>query len=417
MRGPAAPPCTERRPRQLVEEGSSSGSLRVVLCDYGAGVAHADPLAAPPMTAPVQALDVFVALLSEVEAAEPTDAFYSRLCEATCRLTAMRRAVILLYDDDRREVRAVGSHGVPLDLFEHAHVTPASAQITRRSLEEDRVVEVTEQFERELPERFLPLLEDGLLTCTPMAAGGRWYGVILADRAPEGGPLTEPQRHTLWTLGKVCALAAAARIATHQRERAIKLSERLDLARDVHDRVIQRLFGVSLALSAESLDGGARERCLSELQGALGDLRAVMQRPPEPQTRAVAGLSLLDVLERLKDRHRGVDLTLVDGAEIAVPKALERVAVTVLVEAVRNALKHARPTRIDVRLAEPDGAFVLEVVNDGMEGGRGPHPRGRTGMGLRLAAFEALEHGGIVEFGAVGEDAWRVRLAVPHGER
>ena len=47
-------------------------------------------------------------LLSEVEAGEPADDFYSRLCEATCRLTSMRRAVIFLYDDERRQVRAVG---------------------------------------------------------------------------------------------------------------------------------------------------------------------------------------------------------------------------------------------------------------------------------------------------------------------
>jgi len=368
--------------------------------------------AASPLTAPVQALDLFVTLLSEVEAAEPTDAFYSRLCEATCRLTSMRRAVILLYDDDRREVRAVGSHGVPLDLFEHADVTPASAEISRRALEEDRVVEVTEQFESELPERFLPLLEDGLLTCTPMAAGGRWYGVILADRAPEGGPLTDPQRHTLWTLGKVCALAASARIATFQRERAQQLSERLDLARDVHDRVVQRLFGVSLALSAESLDGEARERCLAELQAALRELRAVMQRGQAPQRRG-AGLSLFDVVARLRDRHGGVALGLREGEGIAVPEELERVAISVLVEAVRNAVKHASPSRIDVRLSEPGGAFVLEVVNDGTSPTRS---RGRTGMGLRLAAFEALEHGGIVEFGALGDHEWRVRLAVPRGE-
>ena len=90
-------------------------------------------------------------------------------------------------------------------------------------------------------------------------------------------------------------------------------------------------------------------------------------------------------------------------------------SVTVLVEAVRNAVKHADPSRIDVRLSAPDGAFVLEVVNDGARAGRGSPPRGRTGMGLRLAAFEALEHGGIVEFGPVGADEWRVRLVVARG--
>jgi signal transduction histidine kinase len=358
------------------------------------------------MTSPVEALDVVVSLLSEVEGAEPADEFYSRLCEAICRLTAMRRAVIFLYDDERRQVRGVGAHGIDLDLFAGSYLSPASAEIVRRSLEEDRLVEISELFEQELPERFRPLLQDGLLTCTPMAAGGRWYGVILADRPRDAGGLTDPQRYTLWTLGKVCALASSARIATRQRERAQALSERLDLARDVHDRVVQRLFGVSMALSAETLGGEARERCRAELQLALGELRAAMQRSPG-RSRATGTFG--EEVDRLRDRYPDAPLDVVEGSDDVVPPELQPLAVSLLTEAVRNAHKHAQPSRVAVSVSRPDGAFVLEVLNDGVAGGR----RGRTGMGLRLAAFEALEHGGLVEFGPHGERSWRVRLAVP----
>jgi hypothetical protein len=34
-------------------------------------------------------------------------------------------------------------------------------------------------------------------------------------------------------------------------------------------------------------------------------------------------------------------------------------------------------------------------------------------MGLRLAAFEALQHGGMVEFGPTEGDGWRVRMVLP----
>jgi hypothetical protein len=47
------------------------------------------------------------------------------------------------------------------------------------------------------------------------------------------------------------------------------------------------------------------------------------------------------------------------------------------------------------------------VRNDGIrESARG------TGMGLRLAAVEALGRGALLEFGSEGDD-WRVRLVVP----
>ena len=49
------------------------------------------------------------------------------------------------------------------------------------------------------------------------------------------------------------------------------------------------------------------------------------------------------------------------------------------------------------------------VRNDGV-GDTTPH---ETGMGLRLASVEALQYGGVVEFGRVGDDEWQVRLLVP----
>jgi signal transduction histidine kinase len=82
----------------------------------------------------------------------------------------------------------------------------------------------------------------------------------------------------------------------------------------------------------------------------------------------------------------------------------------VLAEAVRNARKHAAPSHVEVTLQRQDGAWVMEVCNDGV------HGRSRTisGMGLRLAALEALQVGGLVEFGEREPGTWRVRLAVPH---
>ena len=93
-----------------------------------------------------------------------------------------------------------------------------------------------------------------------------------------------------------------------------------------------------------------------------------------------------------------------------VPEELEPLAQSVLAEAVRNVRKHADPTLVEVRTARVDGAFVLEVINDGVAPGAAHQP----GMGLRLAAFEALQSGGIVEFGPLDAGSWHVRLVVPH---
>lgn len=357
----------------------------------------------------IHALEAFADLLFTLDSDEPATAFYSRLCEATCRLAGMDRAVIFLYDEALRRVRAVGSHGMDLGQFEHVHTTLDDAPIALRALSEDRVVEVTGDFTAHLPPESIGFLRDTRLVCTPISAAGRWPGVILSDRA-DGRPVTDAERHLLWTLGKVTALAASARVATREQERARQLQDRIDLAREIHDGVIQRLFGVSMALSVQDeLSHEQRQRCAEEIREALGDLRSAVQRPlgrlseQRPTT-------LLDEVRRLTDEHPELDVELEADADVDVPTHLEPLAQSVLAEALRNALKHADPTRVVVRVRCRDGAFVLEVVNDGVATSQ---RRTGMGMGLRLAAFEALQKGGVIEFGQRADDAWRVRLLVP----
>ena len=55
---------------------------------------------------------------ARVEADPGADDFYSRLCEATCRLADMDRAVIFRYDGARRRVRAAGAYGIDLETFD-----------------------------------------------------------------------------------------------------------------------------------------------------------------------------------------------------------------------------------------------------------------------------------------------------------
>lgn len=370
------------------------------------GVPDPDTTALPLL--PVGALDVFASLLSEAEAG-PTDQFHSRLAAATCLLANMRRAVIFAYDGERRLVRAVGAHGLGLDLFTGASPTAEQVAVAARALAEDSVVQI-EHVERELPEEYHHLLDGGLVVCIPMSAGGRASGVIIADRLAELGPLTGAQRHTLWSLGKIAGLAAAARFATREHELARRLSERIDFARGLHEVVVQRLFGVSLALAGEGgLRASDRERALVEIQAALGELRDALQRPLATTSRATMS-TLQDELGRLRQAHADIDVALVDGRDVNLPDRLEPVAQSVLREAVRNATKHADPTCIEVRLTDADDTFVLEVLNDGVS----PRAnRSAAGVGLRLAAFEALESGGIVDFGPAGADRWRVRLTVP----
>ena len=357
----------------------------------------------------VEALELFVEVLSQSEQAAGDD-FYDRLCEAVCRLARMRRAVIFRYDNARRRVRAAGAHGVDLEQFASAHVTVESSRIAAVALREDRVVEAAGDVRDEFSPEFRDLFPEPVrLVCAPMAAAGRATGVILADRLLSAAPLDDAERDLLWTLGKAAALASVARIVATQAEKAHQLELRIDLAREIHEGVIQRLFGVSMALDGEGdLPASTRARCASETQIALADLRSALQRPLGRAPRVTQTTFMAEV-ERLARVHPDLGVTLEAGSESEVPAKLEPLAQSVLAEAVRNAHKHASPTRVTVRVGRANGTFVLEVANDGVQ----DHQR-RAGMGLRLAALEALQSGGVVEFGEREPGMWQVRLVVPH---
>ncbi len=357
----------------------------------------------------VGALELFVELLSQADAVSTGDDFYGRLCEAVCRLVGMRRAVIFRYDTSRRRVRAAGAHGLDLEQFAGAHVTVESAPIAARALNEDQVIELSGDVRGQFPPDYAALVSEPVrLVCAPMAAAGLAIGVILADRAMSAEPLDDAERDLLWTLGKAAALVSVTRIVATQAEKAHQLQQRIDLAREIHEGVVQRMFGVSMALDGEGdLPHAARARCANETQAALADLRTALQRPlgraPRP-----TGTTFIAEVERLARVHPDLGVTLEAGGEGAVPPALEPLAQSVLAEAVRNAHKHARPTRVSVRVGHADGTFVLEVANDGVQG-----RHRRAGMGLRLAALEALQSGGVVEFGERDPGTWQVRLVVP----
>jgi signal transduction histidine kinase len=356
----------------------------------------------------VDALELFVEVLSQSGDPEG-NRFYDRLCEAVCRLAHMRRALIFRYDSALRRVRAAGAHGMGLEQFADAHVTVESAPIAAQSLREDRVIEVSGDMSGQFPAEFADVFPEPVrLVCAPMAAAGRDLGVIFADRLVTEPPLDDAERHLLWTLGKAAALASVSRTVATESERARQLEQRIDLARDIHEGVIQRLFGISMALDGEGdLPFEARARCAVEIQEALSDLRTAIQRPLSRAPRETQTTFVAEV-KRLARVHPDLGVTLDAGEEGDVPPGLESLAQSVLAEAVRNAHKHANPHWVSVRVGRQDGALVLEVANDGVTGSR--H---RAGMGLRLAALEALQRGGVVEFGMREPGTWQVRLVVP----
>ena len=210
----------------------------------------------------------------------------------------------------------------------------------------------------------------------------------------------------MWTLGKTAALAASARIAATQHERTRLLAERVDLAREVHERVMQRLFGVSLVLGAETeLAPDERRRCADEIQAAVADLRHALARPVAPP-RPDTGATLRQELERLGSSYDGppLDVEWDPGRRGAGPSSSS-------CRSRCSPRRFATPTSTPSRPASAYASAPRTAPSCSRWSTTGSMRRRRghgAGMGLRLAALDALQSGGVVDFGPGDE---RQRLA------
>jgi two-component system sensor histidine kinase UhpB len=184
--------------------------------------------------------------------------------------------------------------------------------------------------------------------------------------------------------------------------------ERLELTRDIHERVIPQLARVALELRAT--DHAQRNDLAAHagrISAALADLRRVLSEGPAPRRGAAERLE--DTLARLQREHPHVPIDVRNAhGQATCDEQIEALVEHFLNESVTNAVNHARPTRLDIAIDVADGALQIEVTN----GGATP-PRGPAGIGLRLLSEHALRHGAVVTYGMRGPDRWQTRLVAP----
>jgi signal transduction histidine kinase len=226
-----------------------------------------------------------------------------------------------------------------------------------------------------------------------------------------------------WEIGKRRRLVAELERRTHELEEAqdefVELSlrrERARIARELHDIVAHHLAIVVVQAGAGRMTGaraetppGERlttirqsgEQALAELARLVDLIQADTRRAGADRLSALLGHA----------RAGGLDIEMI--GEQALPPELEDDALSVLQEALTNAVKHTPGARVTVRLtADNNGCVEVDVRS---LGGGPPTVLAHTGAGLGLTGMreriEAL--GGTLEAGPGPDGGWRVRAQLP----
>ncbi len=220
------------------------------------------------------------------------------------------------------------------------------------------------------------------------------------------------------------AAIAIANAGLYERSRELSmLAERNRLALELHDAVSQKLFGLVLTAEAAGTqlerDPEAARVHVVRLRAlaaeALEELRALILelRPAELERDGLCG-ALRKHVDMLRRLHRvDIDLDVDDAAGSG--GARDREVFRVAQEALQNALRHAEPRRLGVRLGRSDGRLELEVADDGAGFDPGdPELRSRR-LGLTSMEERAQRLGGTLEIRSTPGAGTTVRLVAPVG--
>jgi signal transduction histidine kinase len=161
--------------------------------------------------------------------------------------------------------------------------------------------------------------------------------------------------------------------------------ERIRVARDLHDGVLQSLTGIRLRLQGladpEGVTPAVRDGLLA-VERAIAieqrELRLFIEdlRPLSRQVGAAGAVAdaLQDIRDRLELEWSTPILVRASPHDLRVPAAAEQTLRLLVHEAIVNALKHAHPSRVSVDIDRVDpGTVRIIVANDG----RGFSFRGR----------------------------------------
>jgi signal transduction histidine kinase len=234
------------------------------------------------------------------------------------------------------------------------------------------------------------------------------------------------------SLGDVVADLASARLSqaylVQKLRETVVTTERVRLARDLHDGVLQTLTGAALQLQAARrnlLDPAAAEERLSQVQRIIAagqnDLRFfINQLGPQRAAESSGPVDLRGRVHELADRIRrqwGVSVTVATEPELlAIPDLLVSDLFLLIHEALVNAARHARASAIQLAILREAHQISIAVADDGQgfpfSGKYTLADLAREQIGPRTLRERVLSLGGTMQL-ETGDGGSRVRLTVP----
>ena len=255
----------------------------------------------------------------------------------------------------------------------------------------------------------------------PIPARRKAVGNLYLTRSDEGRPFTGDDLQLVERFALHAGIAIENARLHDRVQRLAIVEERERIGRDLHDRIIQRLYGLTLALDdvpelVAAEPDAARQRVEDAIESLTAAIKEIRTFVFGLQPVSLDERGLVSALEQLAaEAHRNVGLEVSVRVEPGLDPPMEHVAelLSVTREALANIARHAEATSAEIDLSDDGTAFRLEVIDDGA--GFDPSARVEAGHhGLANMRERASQMGGMLDVASQEGRGTRIILTLPY---
>ena len=260
------------------------------------------------------------------------------------------------------------------------------------------------------------LQEMGPVMVAPVGVAKQSRGALMILRRASHGRYSRSDLRLLVPFAAEARLAIAFAAARRELERGLLAKDRGRIARELHDGVIQSLYGIGMVL--EGIQGDAQSKYTNQLSGITGSINSIIDDLRSyiydltPGRLARRGLAYeLGLLGEEFQTGSGVvtSVELEDGID-EINAGLARDLVQISREALSNIAQHADASNATIRLERSSQGFVLAITDDGHGMAA---PKRSPGRGLGNIVKRAQRWSGVAEITQSGRRGTVVRVRIP----
>ncbi|HEY5151835.1 MAG TPA: GAF domain-containing sensor histidine kinase [Mycobacterium sp.] len=212
----------------------------------------------------------------------------------------------------------------------------------------------------------------GPAVASPLRFGQSLTGVLLTVRSPGSAPFDQDDARLVTKFADHAALALREAERQAAQRKSDVFAERDRIARDLHDHVIQRLFGIGLSMlttkrSARPAAVVARIGMhMEDMQQVVREIRAaIFDLQIDPASEANLRTTLKKVISEQTENASLRTAVRMTGPLDLMPADLAQNVEAAVREAVSNAVRHAHASELTVTISV-NGSVVIDVTDNGV---------------------------------------------------